>query len=154
MDEGGRVLAAFHVRKQRGQSYIKHASELYAVLENDFQDFLVIRFVDGIQTISGNTPLNFAASGGHTGVVELLLGEGALTGAIGEDGNTPLHGAARRGHSGAVEILLNNGASVQVLNDYGENPFATEYRRSVHSSNRAPLLRSSSTTPLCPFPAA
>ena len=42
------------------------------------------------QSIDENdTPLHYAAKSGYTGVVELLLRNGALTEAINEDNHTP-----------------------------------------------------------------
>ena len=59
------------------------------------------------------TALYFAAMGGHSDIVQLLLAKGALTEASSEKGWTPLHLAAACGHMGIVELLLEKGASTE-----------------------------------------
>ena len=55
----------------------------------------------------GNTPLLWAAWGGHEGVVNILLGLGGISPDKSDKyGQTPLQCAAERGHEGVVEILL------------------------------------------------
>ena len=55
----------------------------------------------------GNTPLLWAAWGGHEGVVELLLGlDGVNPDKQDKSGRTPLSLAAGNGHGGVVKILL------------------------------------------------
>lgn len=50
----GKAMAAFNVLKQDGRSveaYVEHVTKLHAVLGNDFQHLLAMRFVDGIENI-------------------------------------------------------------------------------------------------------
>lgn len=55
-------------------------------------------------------PINQAASGGHTGVIRLLLAAGAKVDAPEDEGQTALMLAARAGHTESVRLLLEAGA--------------------------------------------
>ena len=70
----------------------------------------------------GVTPLCWAALGGHTGIVELLIQHGASLDARNRDGATALHGAAFLGRAKTAELLLENGADPDVRNHRGETP--------------------------------
>jgi ankyrin repeat protein len=61
--------------------------------------------------ISENTPLFWAAKGGHSEVVHLLLEAGAKPDEDGYDGLKPLHVAASRNHAQVVKLLLAAGKS-------------------------------------------
>lgn len=61
---------------------------------------------------SGYTPLHYAATGGHTDVIEVLLDAGADVNARGSRGETPLLLAASKGNVEVVELLIDNGADV------------------------------------------
>ena len=55
----------------------------------------------------GNTPLIWGAQNGHTGVVNILLGQGDINpNKQGQFGQTPLSCAACNGHKGVVKMLL------------------------------------------------
>ena len=56
---------------------------------------------------TSSTPLMWAASNGHVGVVNILLGrDGVNSNSLDQRGQTPLHRAAAEGHEGVVKILL------------------------------------------------
>ena len=95
--------------------------------------------------VVGETPLHLAVIGGHKGIVELLIAEGADVGAKANDGKTPLDwainpvrsqteianllrkhggkhsisGAAAVGNIEAVKQALNDGADVNVQRPAG-----------------------------------
>ena len=70
----------------------------------------------------GNTPLVWAASNGHEGVVKILLGRGNVSpNKPDRSGQTPLHWAAQNGHGGVVKILLERGdVNPNKPNKYGQ----------------------------------
>jgi len=72
----------------------------------------------------GNTPLHWAASGGHYKAVELLLKNGSEVNVLNNNGDTPLHRAAWKGGAKVCELLINNGAgpSRDVVNKDGKTP--------------------------------
>lgn len=59
----------------------------------------------------GWTPLLSAASGGHEGAVQLLLGAGADACAVNSTGRSALHYAASKGHVRVAQILIEAGTS-------------------------------------------
>ncbi len=67
----------------------------------------------------GWTPLHYAATGGHTEVVQLLLDNHAYVDAASPNGSTPLMMAAMYGSPAAVQLLLDAGADPALKNDLG-----------------------------------
>jgi ankyrin repeat protein len=70
----------------------------------------------------GQTPLHWAAVGGHKDVVELLLANKADVNAKANNGVTPLHWAAVRGHKDVAELLLASKANVDAKANNGVTP--------------------------------
>jgi len=79
----------------------------------------------------GWTPLHYAATGGHTSIIQLLLDENAYIDAESPNGSTPLMMAARYGNDKAVQLLLSEGADHQLKNQLGFTAldFAVQGRR-------------------------
>ena len=67
----------------------------------------------------GWTALHYAASGGHTDIIRLLLDESAYIDAESPNGTTPLMMAARYGNSKAVQLLIEEGSDIQLKNQLG-----------------------------------
>ena len=67
----------------------------------------------------GWSPLHYAATGGNTAIVKLLLSKGAALEARSPNGSTPLMMAARYGNEEAVDALLAAGADRTAKNDLG-----------------------------------
>jgi ankyrin repeat protein len=70
----------------------------------------------------GQTPLHWAAVGGHKDVAELLLASKANVDAKANNGVTPLHWAAVEGHKDVAELLLAHGAEVNAKYSDGYTP--------------------------------
>ncbi|MEE9443504.1 MAG: ankyrin repeat domain-containing protein [candidate division Zixibacteria bacterium] len=60
----------------------------------------------------GNTPLHFAASEGHTEVIEYMIEKGADVDTKSYFGITPLHVAAQNGQQKVIELLIKKGADI------------------------------------------
>ena len=72
---------------------------------------------------SGNSPLLWAADGGHTAAIELLLGRGAAVNRRGYLGATAVARACRRGHIDALTALLAApGVDINIANDKMQSP--------------------------------
>jgi ankyrin repeat protein len=67
----------------------------------------------------GWTPLHYAASGGHVGLVELYIARGATVDARSRGDATPLMLAASENHTEVVAVLLKAGADRQARSDRG-----------------------------------
>ena len=68
-----------------------------------------------------NTPLHLVTPSGLTGMVKLLLKNGASIEAT-DTNNTPLHLTTRAGLSGMVELILQKGASVEATDKNNNTP--------------------------------
>lgn len=68
---------------------------------------------------TGWTPLHYAASGGHTALIGLLLENSAYVDAESPNGSTPLMMAAMYGSEASVKILLHEGADPKLKNQQG-----------------------------------
>lgn len=64
-----------------------------------------VKVVDAV----GNTPLHWAASGGHLEACKILVKHGVDLNATNKNGDTALHKAAWRGHAATIEFLLSSG---------------------------------------------
>lgn len=67
----------------------------------------------------GWTPLHYAATGGHSGIIRLLLEEHAYIDAESPNGTTPLMMAAHYGTPEATKLLLEEGADPLLKNEKG-----------------------------------
>ena len=79
----------------------------------------------------GWTSLHYAASGGHTAIIQLLLDQSAYIDAESPNGTTPLMMAARYGNEKAVQLLITEGADWKLKNQLGLTAldFAVQGRR-------------------------
>lgn len=68
---------------------------------------------------TGWTPLHYAATGGHTDVIQFLLDAHAYIDAESPNGSTPLMMAAMYGSEAAVKLLLEAGADASLKNQLG-----------------------------------
>jgi ankyrin-1 len=69
-------------------------------------------------------PLHYAAAGGHSALLSLLLNEGAAVDALDSAGRSPLHYAARMGRREAACVLLQNGANLRASCKHKRTPLA------------------------------
>ena len=88
----------------------------------------------------GWNPLLYAASGGHTGIIELLLEGGMPVNVNSDNGTTPLMMAARGNHLEAGKVLLKNGADPNLRNEWGKT--ALDWALSKKNTEFAELLKS------------
>ena len=94
----------------------------------------------------GWTSLHYAATGGHSAIIQLLLEESAYIDAESPNGTTPLMMAARYGNAKAVQLLINEGADLQLKNQLGltaldfaiqgQRPDAIQLLQSVSKSSK------------------
>jgi hypothetical protein len=71
---------------------------------------------------SGDQPLHYAAEGGHTACVGVLLDAGACPTARTWHGYTPLHHAASGGHEAVLRCLLARGADCDAPGRFARTP--------------------------------
>ena len=92
----------------------------------------------------GWTPLHYAATHGHTAVINLLLDHHAYIDAASPNGSTPLMMAALYGTPAAVKLLLEGGADPMLKNDQGLNAidFANRGQRTESAELIAAFVRS------------
>jgi len=112
MEGDERHLSYIHEASKRG--YEEQIEEVLATNKDD------IRKRDTL----GNTPLHWAASGGHYAAVEILIKNGAEVNVVNNAGDTPLHRAAWKGGAKVCELLVKSGAgpSRTVQNKDGKTP--------------------------------
>lgn len=73
---------------------------------------------------AGNTPLHWAAYGGHADcIVELVRTPGLLIDVQNRMGDTPLHCAAVKNRPNIVEMLIEKGAKLDLLNNDSKSPY-------------------------------
>lgn len=70
----------------------------------------------------GQTPLHYAAIGGHKSIAKYLLENNAATNVQDSSGATPLHEAVRYGRTEIAKMLLDAGASVDAKDNLGKTP--------------------------------
>ena len=87
---------------------------------------------------TGWTPLHYAASAGHTQVIELLLENHAYIDAESPNGSTPLMMAAMYGTTAAVALLLERGADPLLRNQLGLT--ALEFAQRAERPDAANLI--------------
>jgi len=67
------------------------------------------------------SPLHWAAKGGHTKIVEMLVGRGARVHTTNMGDDTPLHLASAHGHKEVVQLLLRHKSDVNFVNEHGNS---------------------------------
>jgi len=75
----------------------------------------------------GNTPLHWAAVGGHVDICKMLLDHGADEEVKSRDGFTPMHSVAQEDHKDVLKLLLDRGAKVDVPNGEDNNNTTLHY---------------------------
>lgn len=90
----------------------------------------------------GYTPLHYASSKGHTAIVRLLLGTGAVEpDARSNVGRTPLSLAAEGGYDSIVRALLDTGSVDPDSRDaQGRSPFSYSLGRATYESGRTSIV--------------
>jgi len=101
--------------------------------EDEFAAKLVTR-----KGVFGYTPLHLAVAGGHTKVLDYLLGKcpKKLANCKANSGYTPLHIAASSGHKQSIKILLSHGAHITATDEYGKTP-----KQSAELSSKQSIVR-------------
>ncbi|MDR0276184.1 MAG: ankyrin repeat domain-containing protein [Burkholderiaceae bacterium] len=87
---------------------------------------------------TGWTPLHYAATGGYTQIMSLLIERGAQLDAPSPNGTTPLMMAARYGSAEAVQMLLSAGADPRHRNELGMD--ALDFAASGERADMVELL--------------
>ena len=104
------------IRRCKGGN-LKRPRKLFRVLKWRADD------LDAVDNV-GKTPLSWAATGGHGGLVKTLLATGKVdVDSKDEEGSTPLYWAAYNGYEGVVKVLLATGkVDVDSKDDEGSTP--------------------------------
>lgn len=87
---------------------------------------------------TGWTPLHYAATGGHTEIIELLLEHHAFIDAGSPNGTTPLMMAARYGSEASARLLMQAGADPTMRNE--RELSAADFARSVNREQLAKAI--------------
>jgi uncharacterized protein len=102
-------LASFFARRDAAALLLERGAETDAVAKNPMRV----------------TALHSAAAARETGIVRMLLDNGADPNAQQESGFTALHAAAQHGDPELAELLLSHGARRDLAKDDGETPAET-----------------------------
>lgn len=86
----------------------------------------------------GWTALHYAATGGHTDIMRMLLEHHAYIDAASPNGSTPLMMAAMYGTAAAVKVLLDAGADVDLKNELGLT--ALDFARKTQRNDSVELI--------------
>jgi ankyrin repeat protein len=97
---------------------------------------LIARGADVNKT--GWTPLHYAATSGHVGIIQMLLDENAYIDAESPNGTTPLMMAAMYGTPAAVKLLLEAGADPTLKNQLGLT--ALDFANRVERKDAAQMI--------------
>ncbi len=102
---------------------------------------------------TGWTPLHYAASGGHVGIMKLLFEHHAFVDPESPNGTTPLMMAAQYGNAAAVKLLLEEGAVPGAKNRLGLSAldFARMGNRPDAVAILTPLIAPAKAQPLPPL---
>ncbi|MEI7783508.1 MAG: ankyrin repeat domain-containing protein [Betaproteobacteria bacterium] len=102
---------------------------------------------------TGWTPLHYAASGGHVGILRLLFEHHAFVDPESPNGTTPLMMAAQYGNAATVKLLLDEGAVPNAKNRLGLSAldFARMGNRPDATAILAPLVAPPKAQPLPPL---
>jgi len=90
-----------------------------------------------LRRADGLAPLHFAASEGHTGLIEFLIERGANVNIQNPSGATPLHEAVRSGNAAAISLVIGGGADVNARDANGN----TALHLAVPPANHAAVIR-------------
>ncbi|KAI3848018.1 hypothetical protein MKX03_001130, partial [Papaver bracteatum] len=86
-------------------------------MEKRWVGCVIIHFV--VMCFAGETPLCYAAAGGHLAAVQCLLEMGVNPEIPDYQNTSPLHLVARKGYTDIIPLLLSKGISVDVTDDFG-----------------------------------
>jgi hypothetical protein len=109
------ILAAMQHFAAEGKA--EHLDTLLRVHPDLVNSRTAFRGVHKPSAIDAYTCLHFAAEGGHTSTVTILLNHVADVNARARGGWTPLHMAAREGHLNVVKLLVERRADVYAKTD-------------------------------------
>jgi hypothetical protein len=126
--------AKLNLRNRRGETAIMLASY------RGFGDIVEKLYLKGAEiNHPGWNPLIYAASGGHVGIIRLLLDGGVPINSVSDNGTTALMMAARGNHVEAVKVLLDRGADPNLRNEWGKT--AMDWALSKNNRDIEELLK-------------